>query len=569
MPGPSSSTLSRTWAPRASRRTWTRPRPLGDELDRVRHEVPHDLLEAVRVAVDGLRLAVERRLEAHAPGLGRRPQRVEGGLDHGAQVDRVDVQPHLPGGDARDVEDVRDQAGLDLGVAVDRLRRLQDRRRVRRAVAEDVAPPHDGVERRPQLVGEDGQELVLTVVRLERRAVELARSRWPRPCAGPGPPRRGGPWTRSGGRGHPTTNVSTARARPRRAHRHAEVGGEPQLAGGRDGAPPRAPTGRASLPRASSTISDRPWPRPGRGRPRSLAAGGQRWASSWASSALRAPSCATTCLSSTPSSSRGPPRTSPRRRGRTALATLCRIVRGSDRSARRHAGVGHEPGHLLRAPQRGLGALLLRDVPRDLRGADDRPRGAADRRDGQRHLDGASLLRDPHRLEVLDPLAAADAVEDRRLLLLPLGGDQEADRPTDELGRRIAEEPLGRRVARLDRRRRGSWRGSRRRRTRRWRPGAPAPPPRAGVGVQNAMASHFGMSALQGTPPDLLRLARPGGRARWPRRRREAVDHRRSWPTCRTGFARDRSTERWPSDTRCSRWAGRRTVRKRASGRRT
>ena len=79
-----------------------------------------------------------------------------------------------------------------------------------------------------------------------------------------------------------------------------------------------------------------------------------------------------------------------------------------------------------------------------------RPSGVADRGDGQRDVEPAAVLARPHRLEVLDPLAAAEPVQDVALLVQPLGRDDQGDRPADGLGGGVAEEPLGPGVPRPD-----------------------------------------------------------------------------------------------------------------------
>ena len=63
--------------------------------------------------------------------------------------------------DPGDVEQVLDELGLDLGVAVDGVEALLDVLVVELARAEQSRPADDGVERRPQLVRERGEELVL------------------------------------------------------------------------------------------------------------------------------------------------------------------------------------------------------------------------------------------------------------------------------------------------------------------------------------------------------------------------------------------------------------------------
>ena len=152
--------------------------PLGrGELDRVREEVPHDLVEPAGVRGEGARARVQHGLHPDGLGLDRGLERVEHGLDHGRGIHRLHLEPHLAGDDPRDVEDVGDEPALEAGVAVDDLDPLLDLRRGERALAQEAGPAHDRGERGAQLVGERGQEVVLQPVRLPRllgRAVGLA-----------------------------------------------------------------------------------------------------------------------------------------------------------------------------------------------------------------------------------------------------------------------------------------------------------------------------------------------------------------------------------------------------------
>ena len=93
-------------------------------------------------------------------------------IDRG-QVHRAHVEPQLAGDDARDVEDVLDELGLRARVALDGLDGARHGRRVELARSRSMwAQPDDRVERRAQLVGERGQELVLEPVRLLQPLVQ-------------------------------------------------------------------------------------------------------------------------------------------------------------------------------------------------------------------------------------------------------------------------------------------------------------------------------------------------------------------------------------------------------------
>ena len=88
------------------------------------------------------------------------------------------------------------------------------------------------------------------------------------------------------------------------------------------------------------------------------------------------------------------------------------------------------------------GLPQLRYVTRDFRRADNLPARVADRRDGQRNVDAASILVLPDGLEVIDPLAAVNLLEDRGLFVETVGRDDNGDRPADNLFGRKAEKVL-------------------------------------------------------------------------------------------------------------------------------
>jgi hypothetical protein len=85
-------------------------------------------------------------------GVGGRPDHVHGGQHDRRQVRRPRVEAELAGNDARDIQDVLDQARLDLRIALDGVGRLVHHRRRDFRVAQDVGPPEHRVERRPELV---------------------------------------------------------------------------------------------------------------------------------------------------------------------------------------------------------------------------------------------------------------------------------------------------------------------------------------------------------------------------------------------------------------------------------
>ena len=72
-----------------------------------------------------------------------------------------DIESHLAGHDARDVEQIVDELPLGVGVAVDDFQRSLGRRGVEDPIAQHPGPAEHRVQRRPQFVGQRGEELVL------------------------------------------------------------------------------------------------------------------------------------------------------------------------------------------------------------------------------------------------------------------------------------------------------------------------------------------------------------------------------------------------------------------------
>ena len=159
---PVSLTLSRAFAPARCSTTSTRSAP-GGELDRVAEQVPDDLLKAVAVAGHERRVRIEAGVEADVLGL----RAGLGGLDDAShdldQRHLLRVEPDLAGHDPVEVEQVFDQPHLRARVAVDhfdgalQLGRLQDIG----LELQDLGPAQDRAERRPQLVRQRGEKLVL------------------------------------------------------------------------------------------------------------------------------------------------------------------------------------------------------------------------------------------------------------------------------------------------------------------------------------------------------------------------------------------------------------------------
>jgi hypothetical protein len=106
---------------------------VGRELDGIGHQVPEDLLVARRVQPGRLGGALDVGLDAAWRSSMALPSDLDGAADQLGRVDPLALQPQLARVDARDVQDVRDDARLRLDVALDRVQPLQPLGRGRRA----------------------------------------------------------------------------------------------------------------------------------------------------------------------------------------------------------------------------------------------------------------------------------------------------------------------------------------------------------------------------------------------------------------------------------------------------
>ena len=97
------------------------------ELDGVRQQVPHHLLESIGIAGTGP-AGLDCDVEARPLAVRGRRAPFEAASTTARQIDRLQVEPQLAGDDARHVEDVVDQLLLRSRVALDRLQGAPRRR---------------------------------------------------------------------------------------------------------------------------------------------------------------------------------------------------------------------------------------------------------------------------------------------------------------------------------------------------------------------------------------------------------------------------------------------------------
>ena len=118
----------------------------GRELDRVGEQVAHHLLQPVGVGGHVGR-ALRRQGQGHVFPLGRVPHGLHRGCDDLRGVHALHHHVHLARDDARDVQDVRRELGLDVRVPLDRLQGALAALLVEVAGAQQVGPSHDRGQR--------------------------------------------------------------------------------------------------------------------------------------------------------------------------------------------------------------------------------------------------------------------------------------------------------------------------------------------------------------------------------------------------------------------------------------
>ena len=87
--------------------------------------------------------------------------------------------------------------------------------------------------------------------------------------------------------------------------------------------------------------------------------------------------------------------------------------------------------------------LALRDVPRDLRGADDIPVEVLDRGDRQGDVQTRTILSYAHCFIMIDAFTAPELLKNGGLLVDLIGWNQQRDRFADDFLRAVAENAFG------------------------------------------------------------------------------------------------------------------------------
>ena len=130
------------------------------ELDRVVNQIPENLLDATAIRRDARQVGVTGRGQPDAFRVGGRLERLDRRVDGGADIERPAFEARRSRRQLVHLEQVFDQLGLQLRVTLDDGHRLI-------GIADDIAlgehaqPSQDGIHRRPQLVAQGREELVL------------------------------------------------------------------------------------------------------------------------------------------------------------------------------------------------------------------------------------------------------------------------------------------------------------------------------------------------------------------------------------------------------------------------
>src|SRR6266511_3165101 len=139
---------------------------LRSELDRVGEQVPDHLLQSRGVTRNLTNFGGEIGLERDPFGVRSRVDRLDRLLNYRDQVHRPEFEPELAAEDAGRVEKVINQLRLRLSAALDDVRRLLDLLGVQAAVAQQNGVSEHRVQRRAQLMRNDGEEFILHPVGL-------------------------------------------------------------------------------------------------------------------------------------------------------------------------------------------------------------------------------------------------------------------------------------------------------------------------------------------------------------------------------------------------------------------
>ena len=145
----------------------------GGELQRIGQEIPHHLREPARVRIHPDRRIAQRELQSQAALVEDGAHVVAAPLHDLAGIERGPLELDLPVGDPVDVQQVVHQPGEVLGLSMEDLAGPPRRIAPRRGPVEREHAVPDRRERVPELMGEDGEEVGLSLISLAERLLDL------------------------------------------------------------------------------------------------------------------------------------------------------------------------------------------------------------------------------------------------------------------------------------------------------------------------------------------------------------------------------------------------------------
>ena len=131
------------------------------EFDGIVDQVPCDLLQAAGVAADGRRVGIEYFGKADILGVGGRAYGFEGRIDDRRRIDRLHVEPDFSRDNPGDVKRSEIICAWARALRSMASTAFLASAAFEVAVPQELGPAHDRIERRPQLVRERSQKIVL------------------------------------------------------------------------------------------------------------------------------------------------------------------------------------------------------------------------------------------------------------------------------------------------------------------------------------------------------------------------------------------------------------------------
>ncbi len=141
------------------------------KLDRILEQIPEHLLQPGRIGLDHLRGILKIQVQLHVRGRQVGPANLDRAPQNAAEFDRPLLKLQLAARNARYIEEVVDQAGLELDVAGNDVQRFPRFRVELAAPLEHGRRGQHRCQRRAQLVRQDRQEVVLGLVGVFRRGL--------------------------------------------------------------------------------------------------------------------------------------------------------------------------------------------------------------------------------------------------------------------------------------------------------------------------------------------------------------------------------------------------------------